>query len=117
MGKTALMSNLSCDSAIAGAFFPQPDSHVPEEEVGQHASNHMVTPPRIFSHLVVAVAGDIGRKDPNMRVLNLADAPAVLPVNASRITPLLHKPRFVKNQDNHIFLDKRFLFNYTLLQG
>src|SRR4030042_6886604 len=53
MGKTALMSNLSCDSVIAGAFFPQPDSHVPEEEVSQHAGDHMVAPPRIFSYLVM----------------------------------------------------------------
>ena len=53
MGKTALMSSLSCDSVIAGAFSPQPDSHVPKEEVSQHAGDHMVTPPWIFSHLVM----------------------------------------------------------------
>ena len=53
MGNTTLMSSLSCDSVIAGAFFPQPDSHVPEEKMSQHAGDHMVTPPRIFSHLVV----------------------------------------------------------------
>jgi len=53
MGQTALMSNLSCDSVIAGAFFPQPESRVPEEEVTQHAGDHMVAPPRIFSYLVM----------------------------------------------------------------
>ena len=53
MGNTALMSSLSCDSVIAGAFFPQPDSHVPEEEMSQHASQHMVSPPRKLPHLVV----------------------------------------------------------------
>ena len=53
MGNTALMSNLSCDSVIAGAFFPQSDSHVPEEKMRQHAGDHMVAPPRIFSHLIM----------------------------------------------------------------
>jgi hypothetical protein len=37
------MSSLSCDSVIAGAFFPQSDSHVPEEEVSQHTGDHMVS--------------------------------------------------------------------------
>src|SRR4030067_301043 len=53
MGNTALMSNLSCDSVIAGAFFPKSDSHVPEEEVSQHTGDHMVSPPRKFSHLIM----------------------------------------------------------------
>jgi len=53
MGNTALMISLSCDSVIAGAFFPQPDPHVPQEEMGQHAGDHMVAPPRIFSHLIM----------------------------------------------------------------
>ena len=53
IGNTALMSSLSCDSVIAGAFFPQSDSHVPEEEVSQHTGDHMVSPPRKFSHLVM----------------------------------------------------------------
>ncbi|MDO9028278.1 MAG: hypothetical protein Q7U68_05395, partial [Candidatus Roizmanbacteria bacterium] len=53
IGKTALMSSLRCVSVIAGAFFPQSDSHVPEEEVSQHAGDHMVSPPRKFSHLVM----------------------------------------------------------------
>ena len=53
MGNTALMSSLSCDSVIAGAFFPQPDSHVPEEKMSQHACQHMVSPPGKLPHLVV----------------------------------------------------------------
>ena len=53
MGRTALIGSLSCDSVTAGAFFPQPDSHMPEEKVGGHASDHMVTPPRILPYLVV----------------------------------------------------------------
>src|SRR5664280_1461165 len=53
IGSTARMSSLSCDSVIAGAFFPQSDSHVPEKEVSQHTSNHMVTPSRILSYFVV----------------------------------------------------------------
>ena len=53
MGSTALMSSLSCDSVIAGAFFPQPDSHVPKEEVSQHACQHMMPPPRKLPHLVM----------------------------------------------------------------
>jgi len=44
MRNNVLMSRLSCNSVIAGAFFPQPYSHVPEEEVGQHVGDHMVTP-------------------------------------------------------------------------
>ena len=47
------MSKLSCDSVIAGAFFPQPDPHMPEEEVSQHAGNHMMAPPRKFSDLIM----------------------------------------------------------------
>ena len=53
MGNTALISNLSCDSVMAGAFFPQPDSHMPEEKVSQHAGQHMVAPAGKLSHLVV----------------------------------------------------------------
>ena len=53
IGNTALMSSLSCDSVIAGAFSPQSDSHVAEEEVSQHTGEHMVSPPRIFSHLIM----------------------------------------------------------------
>jgi len=53
MGNTALMSSLSCDSVIAGAFFPQPDSHVPEEKMSRHACQHMVPPPGKLPHLVV----------------------------------------------------------------
>src|SRR3990172_8568186 len=53
MGNTALMSSLSCDSVIAGAFFPQPDSNVPEEKMSQHACQHMVPPPEKLPHLVV----------------------------------------------------------------
>jgi len=53
MGNTALMSNLSCDSVTAGAFFPQSDSHVPEEKMSQHTCQHMMAPPRKFSHLVM----------------------------------------------------------------
>src|SRR3990172_2632031 len=53
MGNTALMSSLSCDSVIAGAFFPQPDSHVPEEKMSQHACQHMMAPPWKLSHLVM----------------------------------------------------------------
>jgi hypothetical protein len=53
MGNTALMSSLSCDSVIAGAFFPQPDSHVPEEKMSRHACQHMVSPAGKLPHLVV----------------------------------------------------------------
>jgi len=53
MGNTALMSNLSCDSVMAGAFFPQPDSHVPEKKMSQHACQHMVSPSWKLPHLVV----------------------------------------------------------------
>ena len=53
IGNTALMSSLSCDSVIAGAFFPQSDSHVPEEEVSQHTGDHMMSPPGKLPHLVV----------------------------------------------------------------
>ena len=53
MGNTALMRSLSCDSVMAGAFFPQPDSHVPEEKMSQHAGQHMVAPPGKLPYLVV----------------------------------------------------------------
>ena len=53
IGNTALMSSISCDSVIAGAFFPQPDSHVPEEKMSQHAGQHMVSPPGKLPHLVM----------------------------------------------------------------
>ena len=53
IGNTALMSSLSCDSVTAGAFFPQPDSHVPEEEVSQHTGQHMMSPPGKLPHLVM----------------------------------------------------------------
>lgn len=38
---------------MAGAFSPQPDPHVPEEEMRQHGGNHMVPPCWKLSHLVV----------------------------------------------------------------
>ena len=38
---------------MAGAFFPQPELEVPEEEMGQHTSHHMMDPAREFAHLVV----------------------------------------------------------------
>ena len=38
---------------MAGAFFPQPELEVPEEEMGQHAGHHMVDPAGEFAHLVV----------------------------------------------------------------
>ena len=47
------MSSLSSDIVSEGAFFPQPDPHVPEKEVSQHAREHVMTPPGIFSHLVM----------------------------------------------------------------
>jgi len=52
-GKTTSMRNLSCDTVIDGAFFPQPDLQVPQEEVGQHAGQDMVIPTRVFPNLVV----------------------------------------------------------------
>jgi len=36
-----------------GAFFPQFDAEVPEEEVTQHASEHVMIPSRIFPDLIV----------------------------------------------------------------
>jgi hypothetical protein len=50
------MSNLSSDIVSEGAFFPQSDPHVPEKEVSQHAREHVMAPPRIFSHLVMIPA-------------------------------------------------------------
>ena len=38
---------------MAGAFFPQPDPQVPQEEVSEHAREHVVIPARIFPHLIV----------------------------------------------------------------
>jgi len=38
---------------MAGAFFPQPDPQVPQEEVSEHAREHVVIPSRIFPHLIV----------------------------------------------------------------
>ena len=36
-----------------GAFFPQPQFEVPEEEMGQHACKDMVVPAFIFAHLAM----------------------------------------------------------------
>ena len=36
-----------------GAFFPQSDVEVPEEEMSQDASEHVVVPSRILSDLIV----------------------------------------------------------------
>jgi len=38
---------------MAGAFFPQPELEMPEEEMGQHAGHHMVDPAGEFAHLIV----------------------------------------------------------------
>ena len=38
---------------MAGAFFPQPDPPVPQEEVSEHTREHVVIPSRIFPHLIV----------------------------------------------------------------
>ena len=53
MGKTTLSSTLSCDRVSDGAFFPQPNLLMPEEEMGQHACEHMMMPAGKFSHLIV----------------------------------------------------------------
>jgi hypothetical protein len=52
-GNTVANSVLSCDSVMAGAFFPQPDPQVPQEKVSEHAREHVVIPSRIFPHLIV----------------------------------------------------------------
>ena len=49
----AFMSNLSSDMVSEGAFFPQPDPHVPAKEVSEHAREHVMAPTRIFSYLVM----------------------------------------------------------------
>jgi hypothetical protein len=36
-----------------GAFFPQSDIQVPEEEVSQHAGQHVVVPSRKLPHLIM----------------------------------------------------------------
>jgi hypothetical protein len=37
----------------AGAFFPQPDVHVPQKEMGSHTHQHMMMPAGIFAHFIV----------------------------------------------------------------
>jgi len=59
MGNTTLIRILSCDSVIAGAFFPQSELDVPEEEVGQDAGHHVMNPPWKFPDLIV-VHSDFG---------------------------------------------------------
>ena len=44
---------LSCDSVVAGDFFPQPDLQVQEKEMGQHAAKNVMMPAAIFPNLVV----------------------------------------------------------------
>jgi hypothetical protein len=41
MGRITFSNILSCESVIAGAFFPQFYFQVPEEEVGQHTGQYM----------------------------------------------------------------------------
>src|SRR5271169_2972221 len=53
MGRTTFNRILSCDRVMAGAFFPQPELEVPEEEMGQHTGHHVVDPSGEFAHLVV----------------------------------------------------------------
>ena len=53
IGKTTFMSTLSCDRVIDGAFFPQPDFQVPEEEVGKHTSEYMVVPAPELTHFIM----------------------------------------------------------------
>lgn len=45
--------NLSCDSVMEGAFSPQSDIQVPEEEVSQHAGQHVVIPSGKLPHLIM----------------------------------------------------------------
>ena len=47
------MRSLSSDIVSEGAFFPQPDPHVPQKEVSHDAREHVMTPPWIFPHLVM----------------------------------------------------------------
>lgn len=50
------MSTLSSEIVSDGAFFPQFDPHVPEKEMSQHAREHVMAPPGVFSYLIVIQA-------------------------------------------------------------
>ena len=52
-GNTTSIRVLSCDTVIDGAFFPQPDFQVPEEEMSQHTGQNMVIPSRVFPNLIM----------------------------------------------------------------
>jgi hypothetical protein len=55
-GNTSRNRILSCDSVTDGAFFPQPNLQVPEEEVGEHTCDHVVMPTHEFSDFVMVHA-------------------------------------------------------------
>ena len=52
-GRTLSKRILSCDSVTDGAFFPQSDLQMPEEEVGQHGGQQMMMPAGKLSDLIM----------------------------------------------------------------
>src|SRR5215471_915400 len=52
-GKTTSNIVRSCDTVRAGAFFPQAELQVPQEEMGQHRRQHMMVPAGVFAHFIV----------------------------------------------------------------
>ena len=55
-GKTTSNNRRTCETVSAGAFFFQPDLEMPEKEMRQHTRQHMVVPPGVFAHFIVAHA-------------------------------------------------------------
>jgi anti-sigma factor RsiW len=43
----------SCDTVSAGAFFPQANFEVPQEEMRQHRGQHVVMPAQVLAHFIV----------------------------------------------------------------
>lgn len=85
--KISLMRVLSCDSVMDGAFFPQPDLHVPEKEVGELCGRGF-TP---------ATEEDVEREWGKFRVREQGGAPP----SPAYLEPDRDYPSLEKNKDGH----------------
>ena len=52
-GKIVSKSRRTWETVNAGAFFPQADFHMPQEEMRQHAREDVVMPPWVFAEFIM----------------------------------------------------------------
>src|SRR5574341_377017 len=51
--KTTSNNPRTCDTVSAGAFFPQAQLQVPQEEMRQHRGQHVAVPAWVFAHFIM----------------------------------------------------------------